>query len=60
MITIQSSGRRSFAIWPVFDLTSSPRAIRKASSGDVTAPSSPASADQPVCTCVSPNQARVG
>ena len=60
VITIQSSGRASFAGSPVFDLTSSPRANRKASSGVVMAPSMPASADQPVCTCVSPNQARSG
>ena len=56
----QSSGCSSFAFWPVFETTSSPRTKRTASSGESVVPDRPASPDQPVWTCSSPHQTRLG
>ena len=60
VMTIQSSGRESCAGCPLVAITSSPRANRNASSGPSVVPLMPASPDQPVCTCSSPNSGRVG
>ena len=56
----QSRGRESRTGWPDDAVTCSPRANRTASSGDSVAPLKPASTDQPVCTCSSPNSGRSG
>ena len=56
----QSSARCSLAGWPPEALTSSPIAKRTASSGPSVVPASPASADQPVCTCWSPHSSLSG
>src|SRR5579863_5036768 len=56
----QSSGSASLAFWPVLVVVSSPRTKRTASSGESVVPESPASADQPVCTCSSPQNTRSG
>ena len=58
--TRKSSGRESFTGCPLFDVTSSPRANRKASAGPRRAPKAPASIEKEVWRCVSPKKGRVG
>ena len=58
--TRKSSGRESFTGCPVFEVTCSPRANRKASGGPSRAPKAPASIENAVCRCVSPKNGRVG
>ena len=59
-MTMKSSGRVIFAGSPVDETNSSPRAIRKVSSGVKRTPPAKASGELLLCTCGSPHSTRVG